>query len=83
VADYEFLRDRTLPAPAKLPIEALLLTASEPPIVLSISSAAGLGFERFCRRIKLIEYDDKDSIRSWVNQPEELTACLQKSLAKN
>ncbi len=82
-ADYEFLQARTKPTPAKVPIEALVLSSSNRPVVLSISSAAGLGFERFCRRIKLIEYDDTDSIRRWVNQPEDLTACLKNSLAEN
>jgi hypothetical protein len=82
-ADYEFLQARTKPTPAKVPIEALVLSASEPPVVLSISSAAGLGFERFCRRIKLIEYDDKDSVRNWVKHPEELMACLKQGLKDN
>jgi hypothetical protein len=81
--DYEFLHERTLPAPAKVPVEALILAASKPPIVLSISSAAGLGFERYCKRIKLIEYSDTDTVRKWVNNPAELTTLLEKALAEN
>lgn len=80
--DYDFLKSRTQPAPSKVPVEALILAASAPPIVLSISSAAGLGFERYCKRIKLIEYDDKDSIRRWVKNPDELKKLLDKTLAE-
>jgi hypothetical protein len=79
-ADYEFLKDRTLPTPTKVPIEGLVLAASEAPTILTISSAAGLGFERFFKRIKLIEYDDIQTLRKWVNHPEDLTACLKRNI---
>ncbi len=79
-ADYAFLHGRAVSAPAKVPVEALILSASEPPVLLSIGSSAGLGFERFCTRIRLIENKDFATVRRWARQPEELRALLDKSL---
>ncbi len=80
-SDYEFLAGRVESAPAKVPVEALLLSAIEPPTIVSVSSSAGLGFERYCTRIKLIENNDFATIRRWTRHPEELLACLELSLA--
>ncbi|MCB1596136.1 MAG: hypothetical protein KDI87_00335 [Gammaproteobacteria bacterium] len=83
--DYGFLGEKVRRAPAKIPLEALLLGASRPPIVLSVLSTAGLGFERYCRRIKLCEDGASDSlyfqtVQRWVADPETLDAVLRKKL---
>lgn len=79
-ADYDILKGRVVPAPMKVPVEALILSASAPPLLLSVSSSAGLGFERFCTRIKLIENNDFATLRHWAKQPDALRACLSQNL---
>jgi len=79
-SDYDFLAGRVVSAPAQVPVEALLLSATDRPTILSISSSAGLGFERFCSRIKLIENNDFVTIRRWARHPEELLTCLEESM---
>lgn len=80
-ADYEFLQRRVTAAPAKFPVEALLMSAVTPPLLLSVSSSAGLGFERFCKRIRLIGNNDFVTMRRWAAQPGELMQCLEQSFA--
>ena len=80
ISDYDFLAGRAVFAPAKVPVEALLLSATDRPTILSVSSSAGLGFERFCNRIKLIENNDVVTVRHWIQHPEELLACLEKNM---
>ena len=77
---YAFLQGRVVFAPVKVPVEALILSASEAPVLLSVGSSAGLGFERFCTRVKLIENKDFATLRRWVKQPEELRAFLDENL---
>ena len=78
--DYDILQGRVVSAPMKVPVEALILSASEPPLLLSVSSSAGLGFERFCTRIKLIENNDFTTLRRWAKQPADLRDCLEQNL---
>ena len=82
-ADYSFLHGRAVSAPAKVPVEALILSAIEAPVLLSVGSSAGLGFERFCTRIRLIDNKDFATLRRWARQPEELRALLDKSLPQS
>ena len=83
--DYGFLGDRVRRAPAKIPLEALLLGATQAPVVLSVLSTAGLGFERYCCRIKLCEDSASDAlyfqtVQRWVADPKTLDTVLRQKL---
>jgi hypothetical protein len=84
-ADYRFLDERVLRAPAKIPLEVLLLGTSRPPVVLSVLSSAGLGFEDYCHRIKLCEESPSDelyfaTVQNWVANPETLDTALRQKM---
>jgi hypothetical protein len=75
-ADYAFLHGRALSAPAKVPVEALILSASERDP--AVSWFLGRPWLRaFCTRIKLI--DNRTLSIRLGGQPEELRAFLDQS----
>ncbi|MCL4778854.1 MAG: hypothetical protein KJ049_01585 [Gammaproteobacteria bacterium] len=83
--DYAFLGDRVIRVPGKLPLEAMLPGNSEPLTVVSVFSTAGMGFERYCRRIRLCAESASDAlylqtVRSWIAEPRILEKVLQEKL---
>ena len=45
---------------SKIPLELLVFSSSSLPIILSVYSSAGMGFEVFCRRVTLITDDEAE-----------------------
>ncbi|MCL4791581.1 MAG: hypothetical protein KJ040_05960 [Gammaproteobacteria bacterium] len=83
--DYSFLGDRVTRLPGKIPLEAMLPGNTAPPGIVSVLSTAGMGFERYCRRIKLCEDSPSDAlylqtVRRWIADPRKLDAVLQEKL---
>lgn len=70
--------------PKKIPIEVLLINNYKKPIVLSLCSTSGMGFEKYCRRIMLIPQSELDQLAQimvrWEKQPEALKAEIQRAL---
>lgn len=60
--DYQLLE-------SKIPLELMILGASQKCNIVSIYSTAGMGFERYCRRITLIRDDESefmgDTFSAW------------------
>ena len=71
-------------APAKLPLELLLLNTPHKPKVISIASSAGLGLEKYCHLIRLIEdhelTENKKIMQNWVNNPLQLEQLIRSKL---
>jgi hypothetical protein len=83
--DYAFLGDRVIRMPGKVPLEAMLPGNTEPLIVVSVFSSAGMGFERYCRRIRLCAESESDAlylqtVRSWIAEPRKLDEVLKEKL---
>lgn len=83
--DYAFLGDRVIRMPGKVPLEAMLPGNTEPLIVVSVFSSAGMGFERYCRRIRLCAESESDAlylqtVRSWITEPRKLDEVLKEKL---
>lgn len=86
VRDYDFLGDRVIRVPAKIPLEAMLLGSASTQVVLSVLSTAGMGFERYCTRIKLCEDSADDAlyfqtVQHWVAEPQLLDRVLKEKLS--
>ncbi|MEZ9470073.1 glycosyltransferase family 52 [Vibrio lentus] len=45
---------------SKIPLELLVFSSSSSPMILSVYSSAGMGFEGFCRRVTLITDDEAE-----------------------
>ncbi|GAD87974.1 hypothetical protein VHA01S_003_00500 [Vibrio halioticoli NBRC 102217] len=70
----------------KLPLEVFLLGNKYKPIVLSLNSTAGVGFEEYCERVTLVDDDSTlDSIAEnlalWEKKPELLNNQLSEKLS--
>ncbi len=83
--DYDFLEGRVARVPGKIPIEVMLIGNAEPVTVLSVLSSAGMGFERYCRRLKLCEDSPSNAlylqtVRSWIADPQRLDEVLRQKL---
>lgn len=83
--DYAFLGDRVIRMPGKVPLEAMLPGNSEPLTVVSVFSTAGMGFERYCRRVRLCAESKSDAlylqtVRSWIAEPRKLDEVLKEKL---
>ena len=83
--DYAFLGDRVHRMPGKVPLEAMLPGNTEPLTVVSVFSTAGMGFERYCRRIRLCAESESDAlylqtVRSWIAEPRKLDEVLKEKL---
>lgn len=84
-SDYDFLDSSVTRIPGKIPLEAMLLGNLQPPVIVSIFSAAGMGLERYCRRIKLYEDGANNALyaqtlKSWIANPKKLDEVLQQKL---
>lgn len=70
--------------PKKIPIEVLLINNQKKPIVLSLCSTSGMGFEKYCSRIMLIPQSELDQLAQimmrWEKQPEALKAEIHHAL---
>ncbi len=85
VSEYDFLGDRVTRAPVKIPLEVMLLGSAQPSIILSVLSTAGMGFERYCRRVKLCEDSPDDAeyfktVQGWVAEPHKLDEVLRQKM---
>lgn len=83
--DYAFLGDQVIRLPGKIPLEVLLPGNTEPVIIVSVLSSAGMGFERYCRRIRLCEDSPSNALylqtlRCWIAEPQRLDAVLHQKL---
>ncbi|MCC4816419.1 hypothetical protein BCU85_06295 [Vibrio lentus] len=69
----------------KHPLELELLNSPKKVIVASINSTAGLGFENFCERRKLIRDEEmghfNEQILSWKNSPSILKERLEETFS--
>lgn len=70
--------------PSKIPIEVLLINNQKKPIVLSLCSTSGMGFEKYCRRVMLIPQSDLEQLAQimvrWEKQPAALKAEIHRAL---
>lgn len=83
--DYAFLGDRVSRVPGKIPLEAMLPGNAEPLTTVSVLSTAGMGFERWCRRVRLCDDSDSDAlylqtVRRWIAEPQILDEVLRQKL---
>jgi hypothetical protein len=83
--DYAFLGDRVIRMSGKVPLEAMLPGNVEPLTIVSVFSTAGMGFERYCRRIRLCAESESDAlylhtVRSWIAEPRKLDEVLKEKL---
>ena len=83
--DYAFLGDRVIRMPGKIPLEAMLPGNTEALTIVSVLSSAGMGFERYCRRIQLCNDSESNAlylqtVRSWIAEPRKLDEVLQQKL---
>ena len=53
---------------SKIPLELLVFSSSSSPMILSVYSSAGMGFEGFCRRVTLITDDEAERQADIYNQ---------------
>ncbi len=65
---------------SKIPLELLVFTSSSSPVVLSVYSSSGMGFEGFCRRMTLITDDEAEVQAEIYNQWKENLLDLNKRL---
>ncbi|MEZ8698423.1 glycosyltransferase family 52 [Vibrio lentus] len=65
---------------SKVPLELLVFSSLKLPIVLSVYSSAGMGFESFCHRITLITDDEAENQAVIYNQWKESFVDLNKRL---
>ncbi|MEZ9409309.1 hypothetical protein BCT90_21315 [Vibrio lentus] len=65
---------------SKIPLELLVFASSSSPVVLSVYSSAGMGFEGFCRRMTLITDDEAEVQAEIYNQWKESLLDLNKRL---
>jgi len=64
----------------KIPLEVYLCNMTQPALVVSMFSAAGLGFDNICRRLPLIEKNHLEEYICWIQQPELLEAALTEKI---
>ncbi|CAK1799120.1 hypothetical protein F0248_07570 [Vibrio crassostreae] len=65
---------------SKVPLELLVFSSSNLPIILSVYSSAGMGFENFCHRVTLIKDDEAEIQADIYNQWKESHVDLNKRL---
>ncbi|MCC5519722.1 hypothetical protein BCT65_022120 [Vibrio splendidus] len=65
---------------SKIPLELLVFSSSSSPVVLSVYSSAGMGFESFCRRVTLIVDDEAEMQCDIYNKWKESLLDLNKRL---
>ncbi|UGA54974.1 polysialyltransferase family glycosyltransferase [Vibrio sp. VB16] len=69
----------------KQPLELQLLNCSTKPLIVSINSTAGLGFESFCERRKLVLDEDMgrfaEIVTAWEKEPELLKKRIEELLS--
>ncbi|WP_210442931.1 glycosyltransferase family 52 [Vibrio crassostreae] len=65
---------------SKIPLELLVFSSSSTPVVLSVYSSAGMGFESFCRRVTLIMDDEAEMQADIYNKWKESLLDLNKRL---
>ncbi|MDH5978226.1 glycosyltransferase family 52 [Vibrio splendidus] len=65
---------------SKIPLELLVFASSGSPVVFSVYSSAGMGFEGFCRRMTLITDDEAEMQAEIYNQWKESFLDLNKRL---
>lgn len=66
----------------KVPLEVYLCNMTQPALLVSMFSAAGLGFENICRRLPLIEKNHLEEYIGWIKQPELLQAVLTEKIPR-
>ena len=65
---------------SKIPLELLVFASSSSPVVLSVYSSAGMGFESFCRRVTLITDGEAEIQAEIYNKWKENLLDLNKRL---
>jgi len=78
--DYEQLSTQYTSAPAKIPLEAFILSSNHRLLVVSVCSTAGLGLEKLCKRVRVCQSDYGDTVRLWKENPAELDASMTNEL---
>ena len=76
LSDYAAFTDDSSILDHKVPLEVYLCNMTQPALVVSMFSAAGLGFEKICKRIPLIDNDHMGEYARWIKQPELLETAL-------
>lgn len=65
---------------SKIPLELLVFASTSSPVVLSVYSSAGMGFEGFCRRMTLIADDEAEMQAEIYNKWKKSLLDLNKRL---
>jgi len=79
-ADYAPVLEFAEAIPGKLPLEAMLVGTAAQLSVVSLWSAAGLGFDNHCSRIQLAADGQADEAREWKHDTSGLQDRLNKLL---
>lgn len=84
LADYIPIFPSSTFLPGKLPLELQILNSTDKPKIMSLNSSAGLGFEKYCQRVKLIPDDQLgrfvDIICDWEKNPDTLKELIKNAL---
>jgi hypothetical protein len=63
-----------------VPLEVYLCNMTQPVLLVSMFSSAGLGFEKICRRLPLINKNHMEEYICWIKQPELLESVLAEKI---
>ncbi|WP_169628085.1 glycosyltransferase family 52 [Ferrimonas senticii] len=77
--DYESV-PRELTLDHKMPMEIILLGSESKPLLFSICSSTGIGFEEYCTTLKLIENDFFGAIERWSNDQDKWINAFKETL---
>ncbi|GAA4894511.1 polysialyltransferase family glycosyltransferase [Ferrimonas pelagia] len=66
--------------PARIPMEAAILGCEDKPTLLSIKSSAGIGFEQYCERLKMVEADLDVALKAWGTDRQLWRTALEHTL---
>jgi hypothetical protein len=79
-SEYNSFSDDSGVLDNNIPLEVYLCNTTQPALVVSMFSAAGLGFEKICRRLPLIEKNHLEEYICWIKQPKLLEAVLTEKI---
>jgi hypothetical protein len=63
-----------------IPLEVYLCNMTQPALLVSMFSSAGMGFENICQRAPLIDKNHMQEYVSWIEQPALLDAALTEKI---
>lgn len=66
-----------------IPVEVMLMGGDSKPVLLSIASSSGMGFENYCKPLRIIEHNFFEKIKEFASNPDSLIAELDILISSN